>query len=158
MGACLLLALTLAASCTTSPAVIASDVDAPQCGLRGALGDMSNRPESGTPVSACALPSKDQIGSACASRDAVPIPGSENPDHPGEPNHRFPDYRVQDAQCAFLDEGRSRAACSFHLLAGGAAPERMEAEFIYRFHDLSNDIAHGWYSTRWGVDAVCRSR
>lgn len=127
-----------------------------ECGLRAALAQSPSRPDSGDPVRACVLPTADDIADACEAEEGVPIPGSENPDRPGEPAHRFPDYEVSRLSCVFADPGSTRARCDFDLAGPGAPPARVRAELVHRFRDLSNDVMHGWYWAGWEVDAVCR--
>jgi hypothetical protein len=127
-----------------------------ECGLRGAMARRPWRPESGEPVRACTLPTAADIAGACSSEEGVPIPGSENPDRPGEPLHKFPDYEVSSPSCVSTDPGHSRARCEFDLARAGGPPARVSAELVHRFRDLSNEIMHGWYSAGWEVDSVCR--
>jgi hypothetical protein len=153
------IALVLAGGCAPaaapgepSPGIIPLN----ECGLQAALWRRPSRPESGAPVRACDVPTADDIANACASEEAVPIPGSENPDRPGEPLHKFPDYEVSRQSCASTDPDRSRARCDFDLAGAGAPPARASAELVHRFRDLSNEIMHGWYRAGWEVDSVCR--
>lgn len=155
----LAIALGLAAGCAPAagPGEPAPGIARPsECGVRAALGGMPSRPDSGDPVRACGLPTAADIADACRSEEGVPIPGSENPDRPGEPLHNFPDYEVSRPSCAFTDPGASRAKCDFDLAGAGAPPARVSAELVHRFRDLSNEIMHGWYSAGWEVDSVCR--
>lgn len=152
------LALLLAAGC--APAAAPGDplpglAPLTECGIRAALGPTS-RPDSGEAVRACVLPTAEDIADACRSEEGVPIPGSENPDRPGEPRHSFPDYAVSRPSCAFTEPGGTRAKCEFDLAGAGAPPVRVSAELVHRFRDLSNDIMHGWYWAGWEVDKVCR--
>jgi hypothetical protein len=131
------------------------------CGIRLAVRLRTPRPGaeplgSGDPVRACALPSADELAGICEVQDAAPIPGSSNPDDPEQPLHSFPDYAVRDAACRFVDPARTRARCRFTLAMPGEPPRRVEADLTYRFHDLSNAIAHDWWVTRWGTETVCR--
>lgn len=153
------IALVLAAGCAPAAAPggpAAGIAPLSECGVRTALGPGPSRPESGDPVRACGLPSAADIAGACSSEEAVPIPGSENPDRPGEPLHSFPDYEVSRQSCAFTDPGGSRAKCEFDLAGAGAPPARVSAELVHRYRDLSNEIMHGWHAAGWEVDSACR--
>jgi hypothetical protein len=155
----LLIALVLAAGCAPAagpgePAPAIAPLS--ECGVRAALAGRGSRPESGAAVRACGLPSAADIANACRSEEGVAIPGSENPNRPGEPLHKFPEYEVSRPSCVFADAGSSRAECEFELAGPGRPPARVRAELVHRFRDLSNEIMHGWYVAGWEVDAVCR--
>jgi len=156
-----------AAACAPAPErpdeVFARRIAGLDCGLRAAIATRIPRPgsarepvESGDAIPACTLPTALELADACKGPEGVPIPGSDNPDNPGRPRYAFPDYRVSNARCAFADAARSRASCRFGLALGDAPPAPAAAELTYRFHDLSNEVMHGWYVARWGVERACR--
>ncbi|HEX8573656.1 MAG TPA: hypothetical protein VF759_13000 [Allosphingosinicella sp.] len=156
-GLCIALALVAGCAPAAGPGEPAPGLPPlSECGLRAAIAGSPSRPESGDPVRACVLPSAEDIANACRSREAVPIAGSENPDRPGEPLYRFPDYSVSRASCVLADPGGTRAACEFDLAGAGAPPARVRALLVHRFRDLSNDVMHGWYWAGWEADSPCR--
>ena len=116
------------------------------------------RPSNGGPIKACELPTAENIANACATREGVPIPGSEDPDNPEAPRYRFPTYKVRAPACRFADAGETMADCAFELLSDGRAPTRVRTRLTYRFRDLSNNIAHNYYSAGWEVSDTCLPR
>jgi hypothetical protein len=140
---------------------LAESIRLTNCGLQPAMraymsgGRSAGAPSNGGPVRACALPSAEDIANACASREAVPIPGTENPDNPEAPRYSFPSYKVRAPACGFADGGETVADCAFQLLAEGRAPVRVRARLTYRFRDLSNSIAHNYYSAGWEASGTC---
>lgn len=134
----------------------------PDCGIRFVVKRLSPEPESGeapvesgSAVPACSLPMATAIETACAGKEGVPIPGSHHPDGGEGPQHRFPDYTVQGLACVYSDSARRSADCTFDLVGRSGGPERIEARFHHRFHDLSNEIAHNHLWVGWDTDSIC---
>lgn len=132
-------------NCGLSPAVTAY--------LRGRRS--VGAPSNGGPIKACELPTAEDIANACETREGVPIPGTEDPDNPGASRYSFPTYKVRAPTCRFADGGETMADCAFELLPGERAPIRVRTRLTYRFRDLSNSIAHNYYSAGWEVSGTC---
>jgi hypothetical protein len=134
------------------------------CGLSPAMraymggGRSAEAPSNGGPIRACALPTAEDIANACALREGVPIPGTEDPDNPEAPRYSFPSYKVRAPSCSFADDGETMADCAFELLPGERAPIRVRTRLTHRFRDLSNNIAHNYYSAGWEVSGTCLPR
>lgn len=135
-------------NCGLSPAVTAY--------LRGRRS--VGAPSNGGPLKACELPAAEDIANACETQEAVPIPGTENPDNPDAPRYSFPTYKVRAPACRFADGGETMADCAFELLVEGRAPARVRTRLTFRFRDLSNNIAHNYYSAGWEVSGPCLPR
>lgn len=160
-----LLVVLAAPACSTGASdmnSLAESIRRADCGLGPAMttymtGRGSERAPvtSGGPVRACELPTAADIANACASREGVPIPGSENPDNPEAPRYSFPAYSVRAANCRFADAGETMADCAFELLSEQGAPAPVRTRLTFRFRDLSNSIAHDYYSVGWEVGGIC---
>jgi hypothetical protein len=144
---------------------LAESIRLTNCGLFPAMhaymtgrGSGEARPANGGPIKACELPTAENIANACASREGVPIPGSEDPDNLEAPRYSFPAYKVRAPACRFADAGETMADCAFELLAEGRAPARIRARLTFRFRDLSNNIAHNYYSAAWEAAGTCLPR
>lgn len=162
---CTLLSLLAVSACSTGAPdtnSLAESIRRTNCGLGPAMttyktGRGSERAPvtSGGPVRACELPTAADIANACASREGVPIAGSENPDDPDSPRYRFPAYSVRAAACTFADPDETMADCAFELLSEDRAPARVRTRLTFRFRDLSNNLAHNYYSVGWEAGAIC---
>jgi hypothetical protein len=160
-----LLVLLAVAGCSSEALEVNGPVESIRlgdCGLQPAMtaylrgrGSAGASPRSGGPVRACGLPTAEDIALACASREAVPIPGSRDPDNPDAPSYSYPAYKVRAPACRFADGGRSEADCAFELLPEERAPIRVRARLTFRFRDLSNSLAHDYFSVGWEVGGIC---
>lgn len=124
----------------------------PDCGLPLVVRSRSGRPgveriRSGNEVRACATPSAGDIELACESADAVAAPGDQ---------HIVPEYRISNALCAFTNDQRTQAQCSFTLSVSNAAPIQSDTALTHRFLDLSDETVHDDLVTSWHAGASCR--
>lgn len=163
-----LLVLLAAPACSPGPSdmnSLAESIRRTDCGLGPAMttymtgrGSGQARVTSGGPIKACQLPTAADIANACASREGVPIPGSEDPDNPEAPRYSFPAYSVRATACRFADSGETMADCAFELLSEDRAPAPVRTRLTFRFRDLSNNFAHNYYSAGWEAGGVCAPR
>lgn len=162
----LLVMLAVPACSTKAPEVngLLESIRLTNCGLSPAMhayldGRRSaGAPSNGGPIKACELPTAEDIANACETQEAVPIPGTENPDNPDAPRYSFPSYEVRAPSCSFADDGETMADCAFELLPGERAPIRVRTRLTFRFRDLSNNIAHNYFSAGWEVAGTCLPR
>jgi hypothetical protein len=163
----LLVLLAVSACSSEAPEVngLVESIRLSNCGLPPAITSYLRRRSSaaasvrsGGPIRACGLPTAEDIALACASREAVPIPGSQNPDNPDAPSYSYPAYKVRAPSCGFADGGETMADCAFELLPGEGAPIRVRTRLTFRFRDLSNSLAHNYFSVGWEVDGSCLPR
>jgi len=120
----------------------------------GAPLDGRKRAESGDAVRACDLPTVAEVESTCEAKEAVPIPGTSDPDSPDDPQYDFPEYSVSELSCIFTDASETRARCSFKLAAGTASPQHAQAEFTYRFSTFNTPLVFG-YDVGWRTATSC---
>jgi hypothetical protein len=163
-----LLVLLAVSGCSSEAPEVNSLVESirlSNCGLPPAItaylrrrGSAAESLRSGGPIRACGLPTAEDIALACASREAVPIPGSQSPDNPDAPSYSYPAYKVRAPACTFADGGETMADCAFELLPGESAPIRVRARLTFRFRDLSNSLAHDYFSVGWEVAGICAAR
>ena len=132
-----------------APLLMAPDLD---CGLHL---DLRRRPKGiGGPLRACDLPIDKDIAKACAGRD---FEGEFGDGKAGAQSRPYPSYQIRNARCAFSDANQQGAGCVFDYRRIGrdSTWQAGKAGLTYRYHDLSDDIAHDWFVTGWETDAVC---
>jgi hypothetical protein len=160
----LLVMLAVPGCSTKAPDVnsLVESIRLTNCGLSPAMhafmtgrGPGEAHPSNGGAIRACELPTAEDIANACETREAVPIPGTEDPDNPEAPRFSFPTYEVAAAACRFADGGETMADCAFELRSDGRAPTRVRTRLTFRFRDLSNNLAHNYYRAAWEVSGTC---
>lgn len=108
---------------------------------------------------ACALPTANDVATACAIEDLVTAPDYRPPveDEEGFPvgGPPLPAYSVSQLHCRYTSRDRNMAACNFHLSVPGGGTMATEARFEHRF--VADDgPAHHFYHSSWFARGTCR--
>jgi hypothetical protein len=109
---------------------------------------------------ACALPTAQELATSCAVRDALNDPGHQWPeeDETGSAvgGDSLPEYRVEQLDCAFTNQHRNRAQCSFNLQRPGidTTPLATSVSLTNVFH-ADHGPAHHVYWAFWQADRPC---
>lgn len=131
-----------------------------RCGVDATLFGYAEDPDH---PPACNLPAAEDVASSCSARDAMATPGfqiSQIPEYDdngylihGTP---FPLYQTDELSCAFIDDDRNRAQCTFRLIKPDQ-PNQAKRYRVSMEHNLSlmpSEVIHG-YRTYWSLDGEC---
>ena len=130
---------------------------AARCGLRAAMDPRLPQALRDNPP-ACALPTEQEVASACAVEDLVTSPDYRLPTYneDGRPDivQTIPQYVVSRLRCRFSSRERNKAECRFAL----AGPQREPADRTVTFDNefwQDHGEAHHFYGTRWSPASRC---
>jgi len=132
------------------------------CGIAAAV---HKSPRIFGPTRACAVPSDAEIEAACTLRDDV-----LNAEPPADyqelsPSPSYPRYKVARSTCTFDDAEHASVVCTYDLLRPspgdllrpkpGTGWRRATSRLTYNVRDLSDDVAHDYFSAGWETETMC---